>query len=105
VARPNPLEGAREIQRLLVDYAKQETVEPLKALGGFLKYGIPGALSMFAGVFFIGLATLRLLQSLSPFEGGSWASTVPYVAAIAVLLVALGLIAMSLFRSRRKVLS
>lgn len=105
MARPSPMEGAQEIQRLLIDYAKQETVEPLKTLGDFLKFGIPGALSMFTGVFFVGLATLRLLQTLSPFEGGSWASTVPYLVAIAVLVAALGLIALSLSRSRRKVLS
>ena len=50
MARPNPVEGAQEMQRLLVDYAKQETVEPLKTLGRYLGLGIAGALVMFVDV-------------------------------------------------------
>ena len=105
MARPNPVEGAQELQRLLVDYAKQETIEPLKALGHYLGLGIAGAVVMFLGVFFVGLATLRLLQSLDPFQGGSWMSSLPYVVAIMVLAIAIGLIYLSLSRARRKVLS
>ncbi len=105
MARPNPVEGAQEMQRLLVDYAKQETVEPLKTLGRYLGLGIAGALVMFMGVFFVGLATLRLLQSLEAFEGGSWMSTLPYLVAIVVLALAIVLIYLSLSRARRKVLS
>ncbi len=105
VARPNPVEGAQEMQRLLVDYAKQETVEPLKTLGRYLGLGIAGALVMFMGVFFTGLATLRLLQSLDAFEGGSWMSTLPYLVTIVVLALAIVLIYLSLSRARRKVLS
>ena len=105
MARPNPVEGAQEMQRLLVDYAKQETVEPLKTLGRYLGLGIAGAIVMFMGVFFIGLATLRLLQSLDTFEGGSWMSTLPYLVAIVVLGLAIVFIYLSLSRARRKVLS
>lgn len=105
MARPSPVEGAQEVQRLLVDYAKQETIEPLKTLGRYLGLGIAGAILVFAGVFFLGLATLRLMQSFDAFEGGSWMSTLPYLIAIAVLLAAIGLIALSLNRARRKVLS
>ena len=105
MARPNPVEGAQEVQKLLVDYAKQETIEPLKTLGRYLGLGIAGAILVFMGVFFVGLATLRLLQSLDTFEGGSWMSTLPYLVAIVVLLAAIGLIYGSLSRARRKVLS
>ena len=105
MARPNPVEGAQEVQQLLIDYAKQETIEPLKTLGRYLGLGIAGALVIFLGVFFVGLATLRLLQSLDAFEGGSWMSTLPYVVTIAVLGLAIALIYLSLSRARRKVLS
>jgi uncharacterized BrkB/YihY/UPF0761 family membrane protein len=105
VPKANPLEGAQEMQRLLVDYAKQETIEPLKQLGRYLGLGIAGALLVFLGVFFIGLATLRLLQSFDPFDGASWASTLPYLVAVAVLVLALALIYLSLSRAKRKVLS
>ncbi len=105
MAKPSPLEGAQEIQSLLVDYAKQETLEPLKTLGRYLGFGIAGSLLMFMGVFFVGLATLRLTQSLDVFEGASWMSSLPYVIAIAVLVVAIAIIFASLSRAKRKVLS
>ena len=44
VAKPNPFAEAQDLKTLLVDYAKQETVEPLKSLGNYLKWGISGAL-------------------------------------------------------------
>lgn len=105
MARPNPLEGAQEVQRLLVDYAKQETIEPLKTFATYLRWGVAGALSMFVGVSFAGLATLRLLQSIDWFAGGSWKSLFPYLAAVVLLAVALGLISSSLLRAKRNVLS
>lgn len=105
MAKPNPLEGAQEMQQLLTQYAKQETMEPLKQLGRYLGFGVAGALLMFLGVSFVGLATLRLLQTFDGFSGASWASLVPYLLSIAVLVVALALIFMSLSRAKRKVLS
>ncbi len=101
----NPLEGAQEIQQMLVDYAKQETILPLKQLGRYLGLGIGGSIVMAFGVFFVGLATLRLLQSIDTFAGGSWMSTLPYVATIFVLLLAIGLIYLTLSRAKKKVLA
>jgi hypothetical protein len=101
----NPLEGAQEMQQMLVTYAKQETLQPLKQLGRYLGLGIAGSLLMFLGVFFVGLATLRLLQSLDTFGGAAWMSTLPYLASIGVLLLAIVLIYGSLSRAKKKVLS
>lgn len=101
----NPLDGAQEVQQLLVDYAKQETLDPLKQLGRYLGLGVAGSVLIFLGVFFGSLATLRLLQTLDPFEGASWMSTLPYLATIGVLLLAIILIYLSLSRAKRKVLS
>ena len=67
VANQTPIEGAQEMQQMLVNYAKQETLEPLKQLGRYLGLGLAGSLFMFLGVFFVGLATLRLLQSIEFF--------------------------------------
>ncbi|MEL7158131.1 MAG: hypothetical protein AAFN30_16250, partial [Actinomycetota bacterium] len=92
MASPNPLEGAQEIQQMVVDYAKQETVEPLKHLGRYLGFGVAGSLLVFLGTFFLGLATLRLMQSFEVFSGSSWASSLPYVIAIVILLLILVLI-------------
>lgn len=100
---PNPLEGAQEIQQLVVGYAKQETVEPLKSLGRYLGFGIAGSLLVFLGAFFWGLGLLRLMQSFEVFSGSSWASSLPYVIAIAGLLLILALIYSAMSRARRKV--
>ena len=89
---------------MLVDYAKQETLEPLKNLGKYLGFGIAGAILVFAGVFFTGLATLRLMQSLDTSRRLVDVDAA-YLIAIGVLLVALLFIALSLSRARRKVLS
>ncbi len=105
MSKSNPLEGAQEMQQMLVGYAKQETLEPLKQLGRYLGLGVAGSVLMFIGVFFAGLGTLRLLQSLDTFGGSSWMSTLPYLVSIVVLLAAIGLISMSLSRAKKKVLS
>lgn len=105
MARPNPLEGAQEIQEMLVSYAKQETVEPLKQLGRYLGFGLAGSLFVFLGVFFSGLATLRLLQSFEVFGGARWASLAPYGGSVLFLVLALILIYLSMNRARKKVLS
>lgn len=90
---------------MLVGYAKQETLEPLKQLGRYLGFGIAGSLFVFLGAFFAGLATLRLLQTLDTFSGARWMSLIPYLASIGVLVILLALIALSLTRAKKKVLS
>lgn len=104
MAKPNPFDGAQEIQQMLVSYAKQETLDPLKALANYLKWGVIGALSIFIGSFFMALGVLRLMQSLEPFAGSSWASALPYVITMAVLLLFLVLIFSGLTRSKKRVL-
>ena len=103
MARPNPFEGAQEIQELLISYAKQETTDPLKSLGRYLGFGIGGALLVFLGSFFIGLGVLRLTQSLEVFAGGSWASTLPYLITLAVLGLFAALVFGALSRAKKKV--
>jgi len=62
--RTGPAEQAYELKDLVVDYAKQETVQPLKNLGRYFGYGLAGAASLGAGVIFLLLALLRGLQRL-----------------------------------------
>lgn len=102
MAKTNPFDGAQEIQQLLVAYAKQETVEPFKHLGRYLGFGLGGSLLVFLGAFFVGLGALRLSQTFDVFDGGSWASTLPYVIAIAVLVLALISIYVALDRAKKK---
>ena len=90
---------------MLVDYAKQETVEPLKTLGGYLAWGIAGALMMFLGLFFFGIGTLRLLQSEASLDGNSWLSLVSYLVAILVMLAAIAGLVVAFTRAKNRVLS
>ncbi len=103
MATPNPLEGVQEIRELVVGYARQETVEPLKRLGTYLAWGLSGAFCLFLGTMFLSVGTLRLGQSLDVFTGSSWASLAPYGMALGVLLLVTVVLIMALSRAKKKV--
>lgn len=74
-----------ELKQLTIDYAKQETIDPIKGLGRFVAYGVGGSLVLAIGLGMLGLAGLRALQTEtgSTFTG-NW-SWVPYLIATTVL--------------------
>ena len=92
-------EVANELWALTKDYARQETVDPLKGVGRYLAYGSAGALLGGVGVIVLMLAGLRALQTETgtTFEG-TW-SWVPYVI---VLVVALLLVLWAVTRIRKQ---
>jgi hypothetical protein len=79
------IDTLKELWRLLVAYARQETVDPLRSLGRSLGWGLAGAVLMGAATIFGALSVLRLLQSETAVfdENLSW---LPYLL-VAVLLV------------------
>lgn len=87
-----PAEQLNELKDLIVGYAKQETIDPLKALGRMLGFGIAGAIMIGTGLLLGLLALLRGLQSIEVFNdptmttGGTW-SWVPYAITFVVGLV------------------
>jgi hypothetical protein len=92
-------EVATELWGLTKDYARQETIEPLKGVGRYLGYGAAGALLGGLGVLLLMLSGLRALQTQtgSTFTGNlSWA---PYVI---VLVVAAALVAWAVTRISKK---
>lgn len=104
MAKATPIEGAQELQTMLVSYAKQETIEPLKALATYLAKGLAGAMLLFVGAMFLGVGTLRLVQSETDvFAGQGKGSIVPYLAALAVLLILIGLIYLLFLRAKKRV--
>ncbi len=105
MATPNPLDDIAEIRELVVGYARQETLEPLKRLGSYLGWGLAGSMLMFLGAVFAGVGTLRLTQSLEWFTGSSWASLLPYLFTVVVLGVLVALMYSALSRAKKKVLS
>lgn len=90
-----------ELRELVIDYARQETVDPLRHIGRSVKFGLAGALLMGMGVVLLALAGLRALQTETVGrldEGLSWA---PYVIVVAGLLAALALTWLAWERGRR----
>ena len=95
--------GPQEIQKMLVDYAKQETVDPLKTLGRYLAFGVTGSIFVSLGLFFCGLGILRYMQTLKVFGGSSWASLGAYGVTFGSVLLFLVVIYAFLTRAKRKV--
>ncbi len=81
--------GAQDVLQLVISYAKQETIDPIRNLGRFVGFGLAGALVGSLGAVLLLLGGLRLLQTeTTVFDGDGWRSCVPYVI---VLLVSGGI--------------
>ena len=84
----NPQQDVRELKDLVIAYAKQETLDPLKGLARYVGFGLAGALLMGTGVGFLAVGLLRALQDNRGWAvHGNW-SWVPYAVDV-VLLFAL----------------
>lgn len=91
----------RDLAETLRDYAKQETLGPLRNLGRYLAWGIGGAVLMSLAVVLLVLSGVRALQSeLTAFDG-NW-SFVPYVAGMAVLLLIVAVAGMAVAREGKQ---
>ena len=98
-SKPAPRKGVGaqigDFKDLVVAYAKQETIDPLRTLGRYLGFGVAGSVTMAVGFGLLLLALLRGLQQIDlfndPFEvdGGTW-SWAPYlITGVVGLVVAL----------------
>lgn len=87
-----PVEQAQEVFDLVKAYAIQETATPLQGLGRYLKFGVPGALSLGLGFFFLALAGLRGLQEIDIFNGGEDGLGPGVIAPYAIVFVVSALI-------------
>lgn len=94
----SPGDSIKELKTLVVDYARQETVDPLKGLGRYLAFGVAGSLLIAVGTVLLLLALLRGLQLIDTFNtpgafnGGRW-SWAPYFVTVAAGLVVVALAA------------
>lgn len=102
-----PAEQVGELKDLVVAYAKQETVDPLKTLGRYLGFGLAGSMAIGTGLVFGLLALLRGLQQIDVFNplqldgDGRW-SWAPYGITAVVGLAVAGLFLRSLVRMTQK---
>lgn len=85
--------AAGDVIQLVLDYAKQETLGPLRGLARFVGLGVAGSIALSAGAMLLLLGLLRALQTEtgSTFRGDwSWA---PYLVTAAVASIVLVLAA------------
>jgi MFS family permease len=91
-----------ELWALVLRYAKQETLDPLKTLGRYLAAGVAGALALSIGLVLLALALLRALQrETGPHLEGNW-SWAPYLIVVAVAAVLLALLARAIGAEKRR---
>lgn len=86
-----PQETVRELKELVVEYAKQETIEPLKGLGRYLAFGVAGALLIGAGVVFLAIGGLRALQEQTGGHLTGNYSWIPYTGVMVGSIAGAGL--------------
>ncbi len=84
-----PRQQVDELKDLVVAYAQQETIDPLKALGRYIAWAISGAVLLGVGVVFVSIASIRLLQTEGPdwLHKRGWSTTYPYLIVLVLLLV------------------
>ena len=97
-----PAQHIAELKDLVVGYARQETIDPLKTLGRYLGAGIGGAVLIGIGSGFLLLALLRGLQSLDALDGTGALSLVPYAATIVAAALIIGLAAVRMTKPDTK---
>jgi hypothetical protein len=100
MAEKSASQQIQELKDMVVGYAKQETVDPLKGLARWVGFGLVGALALGVGVIFCAIGLLRFLQTsrweLVDGRGNSaWA---PY----AIVVVVLGLVAFASWSARTR---
>lgn len=92
---PGEHEGVREVINdlwlLIRDYAKQETIDPIKMLGSFLGWGLAGSIALCLGIGFGALAIIRALQTETGDHLTGSLNWVPYLVGLLFTAAAAGL--------------
>jgi hypothetical protein len=75
-----------ELFKMVRDYVKQETLDPLMGVGRWLAWGIVGAIALLFGAVVGLIGLLRLLQAevFNQANGFTWA---PYMIIVGVALI------------------
>ena len=98
----NPQQTVRELKELVIAYAKQEALDPLKGLTRNVGFGLGGAFLMGIGVSFLAMGLLRALQDNRGWlVHGNW-SWVPYLTVVVALFIVAALVWFARSRASRK---
>ena len=91
-----------DLKNLTVDYAKQETLNPLKGLIRYVIFGVLGSFVLSIGLVLWVVAVLRVLQTETggAFDGNfTWA---PYLLTLVICAVVIGLSVSAIFSDKRQ---
>ena len=88
-------EIVQDLWDLLVAYARQETIDPLRNIGRYLAFGVGGMIVITLGAFMLGLSALRALQTQTGDVFSGFWSWAPY---LIVATVFGGLVALAISR-------
>jgi hypothetical protein len=89
-----------EVVDLVKDYARQETLGPLRGAGRWLAFGTLGAVLLAAGTSIVVLGVLRYVQTEHARTfAGKWVGLLPYVIALAISLTVIGVAASRIGKS------
>ena len=92
-----------ELWDLIVRYAKQQTLDPLKELGRYLKWGLAGAVLLIVGVPLLALGGLRAMEEeLGPSHLRGSLSWIPYVPVMLGGLLVAGLLVRGIMADKRR---
>jgi putative superfamily III holin-X len=83
----NPTGDAKELVDLVIAYAKQETLEPLKGLGKKAALGLGGAVLLGVGGLFVSIGALRAMQTETDWFEEHNISYLPYIFTVVILLI------------------
>jgi len=76
-----------ELRDLVIDYAKQETIVPIRQLGRYILFGVMGSFLLGLGVVLLGVGGLRALQTeTGDTFAGDW-SWAPYGMTVVAMLM------------------
>jgi len=83
-------ESLSDTLQLVKDYARQETLGPLRGWARYVGYGVTAAVVLGIGLIVLALGVLRLLQTETTAFSGPNTSIVAYVITLAVCVVVIG---------------
>lgn len=84
--KPVDAPGIGELANLVIAYAKQETIDPIRGAGRWLAFGLAAVLSLTFGLALLALGTLRLLQYELFANATTW-SWIPYFIVMALCVI------------------
>lgn len=92
----------RELVKLVIDYVKQETIDPIRGLGRYLAFSLAAVVVGGIGIILLVLGIIRLLQAETGSAFRGHLSFLPYLIAMVLALFVIAVAAKSTRNDPRK---